>query len=388
MKLPYKKRIIIMLSLLLLLTMGIGMTGGGTAMAAGEVTLYTPYTSISAPPGKALTYSVDVKNNTGSVITAPLTLEGLPKGWTAAINGGGWELKEVSVKPGEEQTVSLEVTVPLEVDKGMYRFELRAGSLAKLPMAVTITEKGTHQTELTTDQANLEGHADSSFSYTINLQNRTAEKQNYALNTGAKPGWDIKFTSAGKQVSSVEVDPGASQTITVDVKPPAEVTKGTYTIPVTASNQTTSSSLNLEAVITGTYGLELATPKGLLSTDIRHGGSKTLELVVKNTGTADLSDINLSANTPADWEISFSPKTVESLAAGQSTTVEATIKASDKAIAGDYAATMKASAAETTADAQFRIAVKGSVLWGWIGVLVIIAILAGIFLMIRKYGRR
>lgn len=383
-----KRKRTIMLSLLLLLAVGTSMLGGGTAMAAGEITLYTPYTSISVPPGKALTYTVDVKNNTGSVVTAPLGVEGLPDGWTSKINGGGWQLREVSVKPGESESVSLEVTVPLKVDKGIYRFDLQAGSLAKLPLAVEITEKGTYQTELTTDQANLQGHADSSFSYTVNLQNRTAEKQNYALNAEAKPGWDVKFTASGNQVSSVEVEPGASQTVTVDVKPPAEVTKGSYTIPITASNRTTSSNLNLEAVITGTYGMELTTPKGLLSTSINHGGTKTVELVVKNTGTADLSDINLSSEAPAEWEVSFNPKTVETLAAGDSTTVEAKIKASDKAIAGDYAAVMKASAAETNADAEFRIAVKGSVLWGWIGALIIAAIIAGIFLMIRKYGRR
>lgn len=89
-----------------------------------------------------------------------------------------------------------------------------------------------------------------------------------------------------------------------------------------------------------------------------------------------------------DWEVTFNPKTIESLAAGQSTTVEAKITASDKAIAGDYVTSLKASAAEASSNAQFRIAVKGSMLWGWIGVLVILAILGGIYYLIRTYGRR
>ncbi|WP_409193453.1 COG1470 family protein, partial [Clostridium perfringens] len=118
------------------------------------------------------------------------------------------------MKPGESESVSLEVTVPLKVDKGTYRFQVTAGSMASLPLTVDITEKGTYQTELTTDQANLEGHADSTFTYTVNLQNRTANIQNYALQAEAQAGWDVTFTSGGKQVSSVEIEAGASQSIT------------------------------------------------------------------------------------------------------------------------------------------------------------------------------
>ncbi|GIP01718.1 MULTISPECIES: NEW3 domain-containing protein [Paenibacillus] len=377
------------LSLMLLFILGACLYGGGnTALAAGEITLYTPYTSISVPPGEVINYPLEVKNNTNSVITVPLQINSLPSGWSTKLNGGGWQLKEVSVKPGESESVTLEVTVPLKVDKGSYRFQLTAGSMASLQLTVDITEKGTYQTELTTDQANLEGHADSTFTYTVNLQNRTANKQNYALSADAQAGWDVTFTSGGKQVSSVEIEAGASQSITVDVKPPAEVTEGSFSIPIRASNSSTSSELALEAVITGSYGLELTTPSGLLSTNVNAGGSKTIELLVKNTGTAPLSDINLSADTPVDWEVSFNPKTIENLPAGKSTTVEAKLTSSDKAIAGDYVTSLKAAAAEASSDAQFRVAVKGSMLWGWIGVLVILAILGGIYVLIRKYGRR
>ncbi|MFE0560599.1 NEW3 domain-containing protein [Paenibacillus sp. NPDC058910] len=377
------------LNLLLLFILGTYLlSGGNTAFAAGEITLYTPYTSISVPPGEVINYPLEVKNNTSGVITVPLQINSLPSGWSTKLNGGGWQLKEVSVKPGESESVSLEVTVPLKVDKGTYRFQVTAGSMASLPLTVDITEKGTYQTELTTDQANLEGHADSTFTYTVNLQNRTANKQNYALQADAQAGWDVTFTSGGKQVSSVEIEAGASQSITVDIKPPAEVTEGSFSIPIRASNSSTSSELALEAVITGSYGLELTTPSGLLSTNVNAGGSKTIELLVKNTGTAPLSDINLSSDTPVDWEVSFNPKTIENLPAGKSTTVEAKLTSSDKAIAGDYVTSLKAAAAEASSDAQFRVAVKGSMLWGWIGVLVIVAILGGIYVLIRKYGRR
>lgn len=376
------------LSLLLLCTLMIGLWGGGQALAAGEITLYTPYTSISVPPGESITYNIEAINNTNRVVTAPLQVSGLAEGWTAKLNGGGWQLKDISIKPNESQAISLEIGVPLQVDKGSYKLQLTAGSLASLPLTIEITEKGTYQTDLTTEQANLQGHADSSFTYTVQLQNRTAEAQNYALFADVEQGWMVTFKSGGNQVSSVEVDPGASSSITVEAKPPVEIKEGTYTIPIRASNQSTSSELKLEAVITGSYGLELTTPTGLLSSEVTAGGSKTIELQVKNTGTTEASNINLSSNTPVEWEVSFEPKTIDKLPAGESTSVQAKLTASNKAIAGDYIVSMKASSAESSSEADFRVAVKGSSLWGWIGVLIILTIIAGIYYLIRKYGRR
>ena len=43
---------------------------------------------------------------------------------------------------------------------------------------------------------------------------------------------------------------------------------------------------------------------------------------------------------------------------------------------------------EVTADAQFRISVKTPLFWGWVGVLVILAAVGGVYCLFRKYGRR
>ncbi|GIQ70235.1 hypothetical protein DUZ99_06405 [Xylanibacillus composti] len=379
-----KKRI----SLLLLLAMAASVLGAVPVQAAEGVTLFTRYTNVSLAPGDSINYSVDIVNNGTGVATVPLTVVGMPEGWEYDLRGGGHQLREISVMPGESESVFLDVTVPLQVERGTYEFSLAAGTLARLPLTIEVTEKGTFQTALTTDQANLEGHADSSFSYSLKLDNRTAEAQNYALQAQADPGWSVSFMAGGNRVTSVEASAGATETISVQVQPPAQVKEGTYKIPITASNQSTRAELELEAVITGSYGLSLSTPTGRLSSEVTAGGERSIELQVTNTGTADLRDINLTYNAPVDWEVSFNPKNIEQLAAGQSTTVEAVVRASKKAIAGDYVTSMTATSPEASSSADFRIAVKGSMLWGWIGVLIIAAVLVGIYAMIRKYGRR
>ena len=144
----------------------------------------------------------------------------------------------------------------------------------------------------------------------------------------------------------------------------------------------------MEVVVTGSFQMELTTPRGLLSTDITAGDVKRIELEVKNTGSSLLKDIQLSASKPADWEVTFEPTKIDALKAGETSTVTAILKASKKALPGDYVTTIMAKTPEVNADAQFRIAVKTPMIWGWVGVLIIAAAIGVVYYLFRKYGRR
>ena len=43
---------------------------------------------------------------------------------------------------------------------------------------------------------------------------------------------------------------------------------------------------------------------------------------------------------------------------------------------------------EVNENEQFRIAVKTPMLWGWVGILVIVVAVGGVYYLFRKYGRR
>jgi uncharacterized membrane protein len=193
---------------------------------------------------------------------------------------------------------------------------------------------------------------------------------------------------SGQSVTSVSTEPNIAQQITVDIKAPLRVETGKYKIPVTAATSTSSADLELEVVITGSYSLELTTPTGLLSTDITAGGSKKLELKIMNTGSSELNDITTESSTPANWSVTFDPKKVDKLQPGKSAQVFATIVADKKAIPGDYKTNIEAKTPEVSSTASFRISVETPLLWGWVGVFVILGALACVYYLFRKYGRR
>ena len=79
---------------------------------------------------------------------------------------------------------------------------------------------------------------------------------------------------------------------------------------------------------------------------------------------------------------------IDSIAAGSSAQVVATVTPSSEAITGDYVATFTAETDEATSSAEFRVSVKTSTLWGFVAVLIILCVAAGLVYVFRKYGRR
>jgi uncharacterized membrane protein len=304
------------------------------------------------------------------------------------LNSGGWEVSQISIKPKSQQTVNLDLDVPLKVEQGVYRIRLIAQDKGILPLTVRVTERGTFSTEFKTEQSNMHGNAGSVFNFSATLRNRTAEKQLYALTSDAPRGWSVTFNENGNNVTSVQLEKSASKSVTVDVKPPEGVTSGSYSIPIRAVSGGTSAALDLEVVITGSFKVELTTPSGKLSTDVTAGGTQNVDLLVNNTGSSAIPELKLSATAPAGWEVTFEPQRVQGLEPGQSATVQATLKSSNKSISGDYLTILKAESPEASSEAQFRVTVQTSVLWGWLGILIIALVIGGVVYLFRKYGRR
>ncbi|QGH33379.1 hypothetical protein GI584_04715 [Gracilibacillus salitolerans] len=384
-----RKKIAISLTILLCLSLFAPISN---VFAAGGLTLYTPYTGLSVTPGETLTYDVTVINDNSSIQNVSFDVNGLPEDWDYSITAGGNDISQLSIRGSNEQEISLEVTVPLEVKKADYSFELVADgegdAYAELPFVTKVTEEGTFNSEFSSDQPNMEGHADAAFSYSATLRNRTADEQTYALSAGAGEGWGVQFKADGNNVTSVTLEPNGSKDITVEVTPPTDVKADTYEIPIRAANGSTSSDLTLEAVITGSYDISISTPDGNLSADVTAGNNRTIDLVVENIGTATLNDISISASTPPNWESEFDENSIATLEAGESKTIKATLSAPNDAIAGDYVTTFTAETSEVSSDADFRVSVETSTLWGVISVLIILAIVGGLYFIIRKYGRR
>jgi len=376
------------LSILLSPLFGIWSLSCSAASVKDSVLLYTPCTKISVAPGESIDFTIDAINNSKELQNVDISIDGMPRGWTYILKSGTWNIGQVSILPGEKRSFSLRLDVPLKVNKGSYKFKVMAGGNVSLPIVVVVSEQGTFKTEFTSEQQNMQGNANSSFTFNTNLKNRTPDKQLYALIADLPRGWTVSFKSSYQPLTSINVDPNVSVPVLIEVKPPERIPAGSYKIPVSATTNATSASLVLEVVITGSYNIELTTPSGLLSTKITAGDTKRVELAINNTGSSELNEVKLEFSAPINWDVTFDPKTVEKLQPGKIAQVFATIKADKKAIPGDYVTTIEAKTPEVSSKISFRISVETRLLWGWVGVFIIIVALGSVYYLFRKYGRR
>lgn len=365
-----------------------------SALAAGGLEMSTPYPGLTVKAGDSLDFDLDFSNGSGSGVNAALSVVSIPEGWTGYFEGGGSEISHVFVKSGDtDAAAAFCLDVPADAAQGTYTVTLRAsggGLSSSLTLTLTVDEEEAGGSALTTEYAEQEGSAGTSFTFSTTIQNDTSKEQNYSFSSNAPTGWTVTFMPSGEttQVAAVTVDARGSQTMDVTVTPPNGVEAGTYTIPISAISSSDTLSGELTVTIIGTYALDLSTPSGRLSFDANANKQTSLTVSLTNSGNVDLQNINLSSSAPDGWTVEFAESSVDVLEAGATREITVYVTPSDEALSGDYALVLTASNSETSDSAEFRVSVKTETVWGVVGVLLILAAAGGLAWVFRKYGRR
>ncbi|MBZ4688386.1 MAG: hypothetical protein PWQ96_1005 [Clostridia bacterium] len=364
------------------------------AQAQSRLEISTTYPGISAVRGESITFPLQIKNNGSTSEVVGLEVKAAPEKWTASLRGRGREIQKVYVKPNSYASTDLKVNIPDQVEPGEYSITVVAsgeeGYQDSLKLTVKIAEARAGEDKLVAEYSELKGPNDATFKFKVDLSNNGNSEQIYSLGAQAPDGWQVSFKPSyeQQQVASISVKSGETKGLDVKVIPPASAEAGEYTIPIHAVSTAGKATEELKVIISGTYDLELTTPTGRLNADVVAGKEKKVNLKVINTGSAVLNNINFSSREPQDWSVTFDPKSIDTLKAGESRQVTATITADSKAIAGDYVVSLTASTRETRDNAELRVTVKTSTIWGIVGILIVLLVIAGVYWAFRTYGRR
>jgi len=186
----------------------------------------------------------------------------------------------------------------------------------------------------------------------------------------------------------VPVDPGQTKDVKLKVRPPSTAAAGSYKIEARVGAEDAAATAELTLDITGQPKLEVSGREGLVSARAVAGKETSVPVVVTNTGTAPADEIELSASAPSGWKVTFDPKTVERIAPNENKEVQALITPTDKAIAGDYVTTIRASSRGESGSASFRVTVTTSTMWGIAGVGIIGIALLVMVGAVARFGRR
>ena len=361
--------------------------------------LLTDYPAVSVRPGTTSTVSLRLQNYGLPPERYALTVDGTPPGWTATLLGGGQPI--AAAMPATDQSVALQLRldVPANADLTTQTLTVKAdgqGSAdgqannVSLPLTINLAKELPAKLAITPQLPSLRGTPKSSFDYTLAIKNDSGRNLTVSVAATAPRNFETSFTEAygTQELSSVPIDAGASKDVKLKVRPPSSVDAGTFPIEVTASAADASAKTELTMEIAGQPRLSIAGRDGLVSARAVAGEQSTVPIIVANDGTAPADNIDLSGSAPSGWKVTFEPKTIERIATNATSEANALITPTDKSLAGDYMATIRAASRGENASTQFRVTVGTSTTWGMVGVGVIGAALLLMVGAVARFGRR
>lgn len=385
-------------------------SGGALAQTAtptpgappAQLTITTTYPSISVDPGGTATLPLQVTSPT--VERVDLAVVGAPDGFDATFRGGGLIVSSVTTTgTNVSPALTLQVDVPDDATPTTNQFQVQAtapSGQASITVDLVIAEEAGGSVSLTsTNGVEVQsGSSTQTFTFTLALANDTSQEQTFSFDGQVMTpdgqvasGWDVTVVpSSQAQAASVIVGAGDTQNLTVTVDPAPDAAAGDYPVLVSATSGDQAAQKPLGIRITGSYSFTMTSATGRLNTTANAGQPTVYQVVLANTGTADLANVGLTAAPPTGWTTDWDTPAIESIPVGGTATANLTITPASSAISGDYIVTLTARADQVTASQtiQLRTTVETSSIWGFVGIALIVLVLIGLFLVFQRYGRR
>ncbi len=365
-----------------------------------SITMAPEYPGILAPQGKEISLELNFINKGRSDETLDVRVAQKPDGWRTRIKTYRFAVTGVHVPADEKKNLTFEAIPDKDLPAGDYEFTIEAltrDGRFKINRTIKVTLTGDQESppkdqgvKITTSYPVIRGPSDATFEFSLEVDSHLDKEAIFDLAAQGPKGWDVNFKPAyeTKYITSLRLKADQNQTIAVEVKPALNAKAGEYPIPVRVSSGDAKGEATLTVVLTGTYALEVGTSSGLLSLEARPGKPANVSFYVKNTGTAANHDIKFMTFKPENWKVEFKPERIELIEPNTLTQVEMIITPYEDALVGDYSVGVKIEGEKAGKPLEFRTMVKASAAWGWIGIGIIVAVIAGLLGLFRALGRR
>jgi len=243
----------------------------------------------------------------------------------------------------------------------------------------------------------LSGESGDTYETEVEIKYQGSERRRFDFTLSPPKDWRALAESSYPkiQIDAVELGPAeaypVSEKITVRFAPVYWYLPepGEYVVTLEVSSGDLKESIELTAKVTAKYELGMATETGRLNTEATAGEDKHFGIVLVNSGSAAIEDVTFSSSKPEGWSIKFEPEKVDSIESGFTQDVDVIINApKGKTIAGDYAIKINASSKKVNDSLELRVTVLTPSIWGWVGIIIVLVVIAGLAVIFRQLGRR
>jgi uncharacterized membrane protein len=360
--------------------------------------------SSSTPSGAGLSCSVPGQRALGGdEVTFPVTIQNYDSaghtytlsatsdtGWALSFESAGKDVYKLFVPGGQSVTVNFVVQTTGSAGIGEKRVTAMADSSA-IDLYVYITSEN-QSASVSFDVGSKIASVGDTVTYNVKITNLQSKENTYQLSaSGLLPNWGYSFKQSSistEEMAEVVIPAGGSQNLVLEVRPPYSVSAGDYSLTATVTSPD-GTAIDTPLNIRLKSSSDMTMTAGKLQYDAKPGQTFEIDVYVTNSGSgAALTNVHLEADAPDGWTVQVSPNRTSSLTAGSTQTFRAMVNPPGNIVPSDYSVTHKAVSDKAEKEKDYRITVKVDSIVPYIGGGIILAVIVGLVLMYRKYGRR
>jgi len=338
--------------------------------------------------GDTVTFPVVIQNYDDDR-TYTLSASG-ESGWAATFRYNNRDIYQIFVPEGQTRTVDLAVKTAYTSTIGTKTVTASVDS-STISLAIQITSVNS-SVEMSAKVSTVIASIGSSADFDLTLQNEQAQDNDYRLSvTGLPDGWYYRYKESGQSTSEmaeVIVPAGSTKSLVLQIVPLLSATEGDY--PFTAV-VTTPDGVNITKDLTvrlkGSVSMSVASDQ--LAYDAKPGETLSFKVYVTNDGKGEaLSNVYADVSAPSGWTVSSEPESITSIKAGETQAFTVTVVPPGNIVASDYSVEVTVKSDQQESAQTYRITITTSSFVPYIAVALVLAVIAGLGIIYRKYGRR
>ena len=316
-------------------------------------------------------------------------------------------VKKVELAPGEENgDLRFHFEIPEGTANGTYTFTVGlfddAGRMldsidyrvvVDVPPAAPapVAEELPQDVRLDPQYTHLTGPVGTTFTFRVNLKNRTDQELDFQLAAAGPLGWSVNFRPSfqSEQIGAITLRPNANQDLDARVTPPGNAPPGLYEVVMGAvAEGFEPAGVTVRAELTGSPVLTLGTIDQSNEVEATAGEATEVKVLLVNSGTGPATNVELDAMAPPGWNVTFDRNPVASINPNDALELTMTIEAPGDAEGGDYNIDLSGAVPESTAMFRFRVTIERASAFGFLGIAVIVLVVAGLGALLVRLGRR
>lgn len=343
----------------------------------------------TALAGDKVVFPITIQNNNNEDKTYTLSASS-GTGWNLRFTSGSNGIYKVFVPKMQSATVNLEVQTNAATGVGEKKITATVDdkNIDLYVLITSINQSAEVSTKVTSKIASI---GDKIY-YDVYIKNLQPKENIYQLAvTGLPDNWYYRYkesTGSIEEMAETVIPASGDKSLVLEIVPPNSVQTGDYNFTAavtTPDGQVIAKDLNLRLK----SSVDMSMYSSKYAYEAKPGETLNIDVYITNTGNgAALTNVGLTTEAPEGWLVQVTPNSTNSIKAGQTQAFRVKVTPPGNIVASDYDISIKASSDQASKEKDYRITIKVDSYIPYIGGAIIVLVVAGLFLVYRKYGRR